>query len=47
MDPPDSGWCPTSARIKEVLPTPLRPSTAVTSPTFAVTDTPRSACAAP
>jgi len=38
---------PTMARSSEVLPTPLRPSTQVTLPGSAVSETPRSACAAP
>jgi hypothetical protein len=41
------GCCPTRARNRLVLPTPLRPSTQVTSPGVAVSDTPRNACAAP
>jgi hypothetical protein len=38
---------PTSARSRLVLPTPLRPSTQVTLPGSACSDTPRRACAAP
>src|SRR4051794_32615615 len=45
--PPRIGWWPTMARSSEGLPTPLRPSTQVTRPVRAVSDTERSACAAP
>ena len=45
--PARTGWCPTMARSSELLPTPLRPSTHVTLPGSAVTETRRSACAAP
>ena len=45
---PDVSRCwPTIARIRLVLPTPLRPSTQVILPASAVSDTPRSAWAAP
>ena len=47
IEPPDIGYCPTIARSSEVLPTPLRPSTQVTLPGSADSETPRSACAAP
>ena len=47
MAPFETGWRPTMARIRLVLPTPLRPSTQVTLPGSAVSDTPRSAWAAP
>ncbi len=42
-----TGCWPTSARSRLVLPTPLRPSTQVTLPGSATSETPRSACAAP
>ena len=41
------GCSPTTARRKLVLPTPFRPISAVTLPASAVSDTPRSAWAAP
>ena len=41
------GCCPASASSRLVLPTPLRPNTQVTLPGFAVSETERSACAAP
>jgi len=47
IDPPDIGYCPTIARNRLVLPTPLRPNTQVTLPGSAEIETPRSACAAP
>ena len=47
IEPPAIGYCPTIARSSEVLPTPLRPSTQVTLPGSADSETPRSACAAP
>src|ERR1700722_14756504 len=45
--PPEIGYCPTIARNRLVLPTPLRPSTHVTLPGSAEIETPRHACAAP
>ena len=45
--PRRSGTWPTSPRMRLVLPTPLRPSTQVTSPLSAVSDTPFSAWLAP
>ena len=45
--PPVTGWAPVMARIRLVLPTPFRPSTAVTAPGSAEIDTSRSARAAP
>jgi hypothetical protein len=42
-----TGCWPTSARNRLVLPTPLRPSTQVTLPASAVSETERSAWAAP
>jgi hypothetical protein len=39
--------CPASASRRLVLPTPLRPSTQVTLPASAESDTLRKACAAP
>ena len=47
IEPPAIGYWPTIARSSEVLPTPLRPSTQVTLPGSADSETPRSACAAP
>jgi hypothetical protein len=47
IEPPAIGYWPTMARSSEVLPTPLRPSTQVTLPGSAESETPRSACAAP
>ena len=41
------GARPVMARIRLVLPVPLRPITALTSPTGACNETPRRACAAP
>ena len=45
--PRDIGCCPASASSRLVLPTPLRPSTQVTLPGSASSDTARSARAAP
>ena len=45
--PPLMPCRPEIARSSEVLPTPLRPSTQVTCPGSAVSETSRSACAAP
>src|SRR5262249_20185819 len=42
-----TGCCPASASRRLVLPTPLRPSTQVTLPGSAESDTLRNACAAP
>ena len=42
-----TGCCPASASSRLVLPTPLRPNTQVTLPGSAVSETLRSACAAP
>ena len=42
-----TGCWPMIARSRLVLPTPLRPSTQVTLPGSALSETPRSACAAP
>ena len=47
MAPLRTGCWPTMARISVVLPTPLRPSTQVTWPISAFSDTPRSAWLAP
>jgi hypothetical protein len=47
MRPRDGFFCPTMARISEVLPTPFRPMTQVILPVSAVSETERSACAAP
>ena len=47
IEPDAIGYWPTIARSSEVLPTPLRPSTQVTLPGSAASETPRSACAAP
>jgi hypothetical protein len=47
MAPREIGRWPTMARRSEVLPTPFRPSTHVTSPWRTSSDTPRSACEAP
>ena len=47
MLPRVTGCAPVTARSRLVLPTPLRPSRQVTSPTAAFSDTPRSAMAAP
>ena len=45
--PLETGCCPISASNRLVLPTPLRPSTQVTLPGSAESDTPRNAWAAP
>ena len=45
--PPLIACRPEIARSSEVLPTPFRPRMQVTCPGSAVTDTSRSACAAP
>jgi hypothetical protein len=47
IDPDVIGCAPTMARSSEVLPTPLRPSRQVTAPISAVSETCRSAIAAP
>src|ERR1700742_4100232 len=47
IEPEAIGYCPTMARSRLVLPTPLRPSTHITLPGSALIETPRSACAAP
>ena len=44
--PPAIGYCPTIARRRLVLPTPLRPRTQVTLPGSAFSEMPRSAWAA-
>ena len=47
IEPAVIGCAPTIARNSDVLPTPLRPSKQVTAPVSAVSDTWRSAIAAP
>ena len=47
IEPALTGCWPTMARSRLVLPTPLRPSTQVTLPGSALSEMPRSACAAP
>ena len=47
IEPALTACWPTMARSRLVLPTPLRPSTQVTLPASALSEMPRSACAAP
>ena len=39
IEPDEIGWAPTTARSKDVFPTPLRPSRQVTAPTSTVIET--------
>ena len=47
IEPEAIGCWPTMARSSDDLPTPLRPSTQVTRPIAALSETERKACAAP